>query len=161
MLPRQPNVGQNKQKYRKMAITSLVSDTSMHSFFDWDRVCAIGEFDWSTTKIPVISNHMLVVSHRNAFVWIYSNFVPKLVAMVTSLCPLCTGVSQMNSPMAQTLSQNQTMRGCVACNWSYGHFCHFLAYFGQNLVAVATSLRPLQPEISYLDWSTPITIPIP
>jgi len=26
------------------------------------------------------------------------------------------------------------------------HFCDFLAYFGQNLVAMATSLRPLQSE---------------
>ena len=30
----------------------------------------------------------------------------------------------------------------------------FLANFGQNLVAMATSLRPLQSEMSYLDWST-------
>jgi len=48
-------------------------------------------------KPPVISNHILVISHRNAFIAIS---VPKLVAMVTPLCPLCTGVSQMNSPMA-------------------------------------------------------------
>jgi len=31
----------------------------------------------------------------------------------------------MNSPMAQTLSQNQTLHRCVAYNWRYGHFCHF------------------------------------
>ena len=31
----------------------------------------------------------------------------------------------MNSPMAQTLSQNQTLHGYVAYNWSYGHFCDF------------------------------------
>jgi len=43
-------------------------------------------------------------------------FVPKLVAMVTPLCPLCTGVSQMNSPVAQTLSRNQTLDGYVAYN---------------------------------------------
>jgi len=40
-------------------------------------------------------------SRRNAFIAI---FVPKLVAMVTPLCPLCTGVWQMNFQMAQTLS---------------------------------------------------------
>jgi len=74
-------------------------------------------------------------------------FVPKLVAFVKPLCPLCTGVSQMNTPMAQTLSQNQTLHGCVAYNWRYGNFC-FLAYFGQNLVAMATPLRPLQSKIS-------------
>ena len=42
-------------------------------------------------------------SCRNAFVTI---FVPKLVSMVTPLCPLCTGVSQMNSPMAQISKPN-------------------------------------------------------
>ena len=61
--------------------------------------------------------------HLCAFIAI---FVPKLVAMVTPLCPLCMGVSQMNSSMAQTLSQNQTLHGYVAYNWSYGHFCDFL-----------------------------------
>jgi len=60
----------------------------------------------------------------------------------------------MNSAMAQTLSQNQTLHGYVAYNCSYGYFCDFLAYFGQNLVAMATSLRPLQSEMSSLDWST-------
>jgi len=29
----------------------------------------------------------------------------------------------MNSPTAQTLSQNQTLHGYVAHNRSYGHFC--------------------------------------
>jgi len=48
----------------------------------------------------------------------------------------------MNSPMAQTLSENQTLHGYVAYNWSYGHFCDYLAYFGQNLVAMATPIRP-------------------
>ena len=64
-------------------------------------------------KPPTISNRILVISHRNAFIAI---LVPKLVAMVTPLCSLCTGVSQMNSPVAQTLSQNQTLHGYVAYN---------------------------------------------
>jgi len=68
--------------------------------------------------------------------------VPKLVVVATPLCPLCSGVSQMNSPMAQTQSQNQTLLVCVAHKWRFGHFCDFLAYLGQNLVAMATSLRP-------------------
>jgi len=42
--------------------------------------------------------------------------VPKLVAMVTPLCPLRTVVSKMNSQMAETLSQNQTLYGYVAYN---------------------------------------------
>jgi len=29
-----------------------------------------------------------------------------------------------------------------------------LAYFGENVVAIATSLRPLQSEMSSLDWPT-------
>jgi len=45
------------------------------------------------------------------------------------LCPLCTGVSQMNSPMAQTQSHNHTLDGCVTYNWSYGHFCDFFGLF--------------------------------
>jgi len=89
--------------------------------------------------------------HLYAFIAI---LVPKLVAMVTPLCPLCTGVSQMNSSTAQALSQNQILHRYVGYNWSYGHFCDFLDYFGENLVAMATSLRPLQSEMSSLDWST-------
>ena len=74
-------------------------------------------------KPPAISNEILFVSCRNAFVAI---LVPKLVAMVMPLCSVCTGVSQMSSPMAQTLSQNQTLHGYVAHSWSYGHFCDIL-----------------------------------
>jgi len=58
----------------------------------------------------------------------------------------------MNSPIAQTLSQKPN--SAFTCNRSYGHFCHIFAYFGQNLVAMATSLRPLPSEMSCLDWST-------
>jgi len=31
-------------------------------------------------------------------------------------------------------------------------FVRSFAYFGQNLVAMATSLRPLQTQMSSLDW---------
>jgi len=34
--------------------------------------------DWTTTKTPVISNHVLVIFHRNAFICIYSYFSPKI-----------------------------------------------------------------------------------
>jgi len=37
--------------------------------------------------------------------------------------------------------------------------CDIFAYFGHKLVAMATSLRLLQSEVSSLDWSTPKTIP--
>jgi len=99
------------------------------------------ELWWPLEKYGV--SHILLICHlisrRNAFIAI---FVPKLVAVVTPLWPLCTGESQMNSPVAQTLSQNQTLHGCVAYNWSYCHFCNIFAYFGQNLVDMATSLGP-------------------
>jgi len=36
-------------------------------------------------------------------------------------------------------------------------FCDIFACFGQNLVAMETSLRPLQSQMSSLDWSTPKT----
>ena len=74
-------------------------------------------------KHPVISNHILVNSRRNAFICIYSNFSPKSGCHGNALCPLCTGVSYMNSPIAQTPSENQTMHWCVAYNWSYDNFC--------------------------------------
>ena len=64
-------------------------------------------------RLPVMSNHILVICGRNAFIAI---FIPKLVAMVTPLCPLCSEVSHMNSQMAQTLSRNQTLHRCVAYN---------------------------------------------
>jgi len=67
-------------------------------------------------KPSVISNYFslsLTEMHLCAFVAI---LVPKLVAMATPLCPLCMGVSQMNSLIVQTLSQNQTLHGYVAYN---------------------------------------------
>jgi len=51
----------------------------------------------------------LILMHLYVFIAI---LVPKLAAIVMPLCPLCTGVSQMNYPIAQTLSQNQTARIC-------------------------------------------------
>jgi len=51
-------------------------------------------------KPPVISNHILTICCRNSFICIYST-------------------------IAQTLSQNQTLQGYVAYNWSYGQFCDF------------------------------------
>ena len=82
-------------------------------------------------KPPVVAFSLsLIEMYLYAFIAI---FVPKLVAIVTPICPLCTGVSQMNTPMAQTLSQNQTLHGCVAYNWSYGHFSDF---FGTILAKI-------------------------
>jgi len=64
-------------------------------------------------RLPAISNHIPIVSRSNAFIAI---LVPILVATVMPLCPLCTGVSQMNSLIAQTLSQNQSLHAYDAYN---------------------------------------------
>jgi len=63
--------------------------------------------DLRTTKPPVISNQILAISRRYAFIAI---LVPKLVAMVAPLCPLCTTVSHMNSLIAKSLYRNQTLQ---------------------------------------------------
>jgi len=114
-----------------------------------NRICLL----WTgrPRKPPVISNHILAISHRNAFICICSNFIPKLVAMVTPLCPLCMEESQMNSLISQTLSQNQICMDMLHTTEIMAIFVIFLAYFGQNLVAMATSLTPLQSEMSSLD----------
>jgi len=39
---------------------------------------ATSSLDWTTRKTPAISNHILAVSRRNGFIWIYSNFSPKI-----------------------------------------------------------------------------------
>jgi len=80
--------------------------------------------------------------HLFAFNRFIAILVPKLVAIITLLCPLCTEVSQMNSSTAQTLFHNQTLHGCVAYNSSYGHFCDILAYFGQNFLPWQRLLDP-------------------
>jgi len=62
-------------------------------------------------KPPVISNHIRAVCHRNAFICMYSNFSPKIGCHGNAPLSL---VSRVNSPMAQTLSENQTLHGYVA-----------------------------------------------
>jgi len=102
-------------------------------------------------KPPAISNRILVISRRNTFICIYSNFSPKIGCGGNAPLCLVYAMSQMNSPMAQTLSQNQTLYHYDAYNWSCGHICDIFAYFGQNLVAMATFRRHLQSE---MEWST-------
>ena len=65
-------------------------------------------------KPPVISNHVLAISCRNALYAFIVTVVPKMVAMVTPVCPLCMGVSQTNSLMVQPYLKNQTLHGYVA-----------------------------------------------
>ena len=102
--------------------------------------------DWPTMKTSVISNYLLVISRRNAFIAI---LVAKLAAMVTPLCPLCTGVSQMNSPVAKNrISKPNSAWICHIQLKLWPFLWNFFAYFFQNLVAMAT--YPL-------DWLIPKT----
>jgi len=88
-------------------------------------------------KTPVIRNHIPVVSRRNAFITI---LVPKLVAMVTRICPLCTGVSHITFLIALTLWQNQTLHGYDAYNWSCGNFVTYLHILAKNWLPWQRSL---------------------
>jgi len=110
---------------------------------------------WSTTKKPLLYVIMfslsLVEMHLYAFI---STLVQKLVAMVTPLCPLCTGVSQTNFLMVQPYLKTKLCMDMLHTTEVTAIFVIFFAYFGQNLVVMATSLRPLQSEMSYWDCST-------
>jgi len=75
--------------------------------------------------------------HIYAFIAI---FVPKLVAMVTPLCPLCT-VELDEFPDSTNASVKPNSAWICRLQLKLWPFLWFLAYFGQNLVAMATSLR--------------------
>jgi len=60
----------------------------------------------------------------------------------------------MNSLIAESLPQNQTLHDMLHITEVMAIFVRFFAYFGQILVAMATSLRPLQSEMSSSDWLT-------
>jgi len=103
---------------------------------------------------PVISNQILVTSRRNAFICIYSNFSPKIGCRGNTPLSLVYGSVIDEFPHSTNFipKPNSALICCIQLKlWP---FLLFLAYFGQNLVAMATSLRPLQSEIFSLDWST-------
>ena len=115
----------------------------------------LSSLDWPTTK-TIISNRILVISRRNAFYQVYAFtaiLVPKLVSMVTPLCPLCMSVTDEFPNSTNPISKPNSAWIC-RLQLNLWPFCDFLAYFGQNLVAMATPLRPLQSEMSSLGWST-------
>ena len=86
----------------------------------------MSSLDWLTTK--TLCFHIYVISHRKAFI---SILVPKLVAMVMSLCPLCTEVSAVNSLTAETLYQNQALHWNERIRLKLWPFCEISAYFGK------------------------------
>ena len=107
-------------------------------------------------KPPVISNHILIlaISHRNAFICIYSNFSPKIGCHGNAPLSLVYGSVKDEVPdgINPISKPNSAWICCIQLKlWP---FLWCLAYFGQNLVAMATPLRPLQSEMSSLDWST-------
>jgi len=111
-------------------------------------------------KPAVISNRILVISRKNAFMCVYSNFCPKIGCNGNAPLSLVYGSVTVEFPDGTSaISKPHFACMCGLYNWYYGHFYDFLVYFGQNLVAMATFLRPLQSEMSYLDWSTTKTIP--
>jgi len=105
-------------------------------------------------KPPVKRNHILAISHKNSFMCIYSNFSPNIGCHGNGLLSLVyESVTNEFPDRTNPISKpNSAWMCCIQLKlWL---FCDFLAHFGQNLVAMATSLRPLQSEMSSLDWST-------
>ena len=80
-------------------------------------------------KPPDISNHILAISHRYAFICIYSNFSPKIGCHGNAPLSLVYGSVKDEFPDGTNLSPNQTLYVYVAYNWSYGHFWDFFGLF--------------------------------
>ena len=59
----------------------------------------------------------------------------------------------MNSPMTQILSQNQTLHGYVAYNWSYGHFCDFWLILAKIWLPWQRPLHPCKQKcLLWIGW---------
>ena len=119
----------------------------------WNQKCLL----WigQQRKPPVISNSILVISRSNTFISIYSNFCPKIgchgnaplsLVYVSVIDEFPDGSNPISKP-------NSAWICCIQLKLC-PFLCFFLAYFGQNLVAMATPLRPFRSEMSSLDWTT-------
>ena len=105
---------------------------------------------WLITK-TFISNHILAISRRNAFIAIS---VIKIGCHGNTPLSLVYGrVTDEFFGSTNPISKpNSAWICCIQVKlWP---FLWFFAYFGQNLVAMATSLSLLQSEMSSLDWPT-------
>jgi len=101
-------------------------------------------------KPPVISNHVLAISRRNAFICIYSNFSPRIGCRRNTPLSLVYGSVTDEFPDSTALSQIKLCMDMLHTTDVMAIFVICLPiYFGQNLVAMATSLRPLQSEIFF------------
>ena len=87
----------------------------------------------------------------------YSNFSPKIGCHGNAPLSLVYGSVTYEFPDNTNPISNPNSAWICCIQLKLWPFCDLFAYFGQNLVAVATSLKPLQSEMSYLDWSTPIS----
>ena len=81
-------------------------------------------------KRPVISNHILAISHINTFMCIYSNFCPKIGCHRNAPLFLVYGSVTDEFPGGTNpISKPNSAWINVAYNWSYGHFCDFFGLF--------------------------------
>jgi len=106
----------------------------------WKQKCLL----WISRprKPPVISNHILVISHRNAFICIYSNFCPRIGCHGNDPLSLVYGSVTDKILIAQTILKAKLCIDLSLTTEVMAIF-DFLAYFGQHLVAMETCLRPL------------------
>jgi len=100
--------------------------------------------DWSTPISPVISNCILVVSRRNAFICTYSNFSPKFGCHCNAPLSLVYGSVTYEFPDSTDPISKANSAWLCRLQLKLWPFLWYFAYFGQNLVAMAKSLRPLQ-----------------
>ena len=94
-------------------------------------------------KPPVISNHILAISHRNAFICIYSNFSPKIGCHGNAPLSLVYGSVKDEFPDGTNPVSKPNSAWICRLQLKLWPFCDFLAYFGQNLVAMETPLRTI------------------
>jgi len=118
----------------------------------WNQKCLLW-IGWPR-KPHVISNRILVIYHRNAFMCIYSIFCPKIGCHGNApLSLVYRSVTDEFPDSTNPISKPNCVWMC-RLQLKLWPFLWFLAYFGQNLVTMATSLWPLQSKMFSLDWLT-------
>jgi len=119
-------------------------DLAIRNFF-------LGLVDHENPLLLVIA---FLLSRRNAFMCIYSNICPKISCHGNAPLSLVYGSVTNEFPDGTNPISKPNSAWMCGLQLKLWPFCDFLAYFGQNSVAMATPLRPLQSEISSFDWST-------
>jgi len=105
-----------------------------------------------SVKLHIIGrpNHILVISRRNAFI----TFRPNIGCDRNTPFVLC--VRECHRWICWSLKSHLKTKLCIDVlhRTKLWPFCEIFAYFGQNVIDMATFLIPLQSEISSLDWLT-------